>query len=124
MEGTIVGMIPSVRGCHPPPRPSLRTIPLLGEMVNLLGTYGASARGSSTTYVVLCRCTYLVGAHALRARIFFFGTRVLVYHSLYVKVPAHVRERNNTTSTIITTLRPVYFWTSRLKRAIFSSVRS
>ncbi len=42
MEGTIVGMIPSVRGCHPPPRPSLRTIPLLGEMVNLLGTYGAS----------------------------------------------------------------------------------
>ena len=70
MEGTIVGMIPSVRGCHPPPRPSLRTIPLLGEMVNLLGTYGAS-RGSSTTYVVLRRCTYLVGAHALRARIFF-----------------------------------------------------
>ena len=84
MEGTIVGMIPSVRGCHPPPRPSLRTIPLLGEMVNLLGTYGAS-RGSSTMYVVLRRCTYLVGAHALRARNLFLGTRVLVYHSLYVK---------------------------------------
>jgi hypothetical protein len=70
VEGTIVGMIPSVRGCHPPPRPSLRTIPLLGEMVNLLGTHGAS-RGSSTTYVVLRRCTYLALAHALRARIFF-----------------------------------------------------
>jgi len=65
-----VGMIPSVRGCHPPPRPSLRTIPLLGEMVNLLGTYGAS-RSSSTTYVVLRRCMYLVRAHALRARNFF-----------------------------------------------------
>jgi hypothetical protein len=123
VEGTIVGMIPSVRGCHPPPRPSLRTIPLLGEMVNLLVTYGAS-RGSRTTYVVLRRCTYLVGAHALRARIFFLGTRVLVYHGLYVKVPAHVRERNNTTGTIITTLRLVYFWTSRLKWWIFSPLRS
>ena len=37
----------------------------------LLGTYGAS-RGASITYVVVGRCTYLVGAHVLRTRIFFW----------------------------------------------------
>jgi hypothetical protein len=36
---------------------------------------------------------------------FFFRTRVLQYHTWYVKVPAHVRERNNSSSTIISTLR-------------------
>jgi hypothetical protein len=94
---------------------------LLREMVILLGTYGAS-RGSSTTNVVLRMCTYLVGCMSCALEIFY--TRVLVYRRLYIKVLAHVRERNNTTSTIITTLRPVYFLTSRLKQSIFSLVRS
>jgi hypothetical protein len=91
---------------------------LLREMVILLGTYGVF-RGSCTMYVVLHMCTL----HALHAQN-FFCTRVLVYSVLYIKVPAHVRERSNTTSTIITTLRPVYFLTSQLKQSIFSPIRS
>lgn len=62
------------------------------------------SRGSSITYVVLRRDTHLVGARALRAwKIFWYqGIGVLVYHCLYVKVPAHIRKRNNnTTSTIV-----------------------
>ena len=66
-----MGRIPSVENSG---RPFLRTAiayrSLLGELAPLLGTYGAS-RGSGTTYVVLDRCTYVVGAHALRAQNFF-----------------------------------------------------
>ncbi len=61
---------------------------------------------------------------ACPVRLNFFCTRVLIHHGLYVKILAHIQERNNTTSTIITTLRPVYFWTYRLKRSIFSLIRS
>ncbi len=75
-------------------------------------------------YVVLRRCTYLEGAHALRAQKILFGTRVLVYHSVYVKVLAHIRVRDIMNSTIITTVRPIYSATSRLKWVIFSSIES
>ena len=95
---------------------------LLRELVILLGTYEGSRR-SSTTYVVLRMSTYLVGCMPCALEN-FFCTRVLVYSGLYIKVPAHVRERNNTACTIITTLRPVYFSTSRFKRSINSFVRS
>jgi hypothetical protein len=54
----------------PFPQTAIAYRSLLRELVLLLGTCGAS-RGSSTTYVVLRRCTYLVGAHALRAQNFF-----------------------------------------------------
>ena len=63
-------------------------------------------------------------AHGVCARKNFFRTRVLQYYIWYVKVPAHVRERNNSSSTIISTLRPIYFAASQLKQTIFSSVRS
>ncbi len=43
---------------------------LLREMVILLGTYGDS-RDSSTAYVVLHRCTYLVGCMPCALKIFF-----------------------------------------------------
>jgi len=56
------------------------------------------------------------------AREYFFCTGVLQYHIRYVKVAGHVRERSNISSAIISTLRPIYLATSRLKRSIFSSV--
>jgi len=66
-----VGRIPSVENSGRPfPRTAIAYRSLLRELVLLLGTYGAS-RGSGTTYVVLDRCTYLVGAHALRVKNFF-----------------------------------------------------
>ena len=67
-----MGRIPSVENSGRPfPRTAIAYRSLLRELVLLLGTYGASRR-SSTTYVVLDRCTYLVGAHTLRVKIFFW----------------------------------------------------
>jgi len=51
------------------PQTTIAHYSLLREMVFavfVLGTYGAS-RGFSTWYLVLRRCSYLVGAHTLRA---------------------------------------------------------
>ena len=88
-------------------------------------------RSLLVTYEALYRLRYHIRstqdpsrAHGVRARKIFFCTRVLKYHIWYVKVPAHVRERNNSSSTIISTLRRIYFAASRLKQTIFSSVKS